>query len=235
MAKERLVGSDGKLVTVLLGTALVGDGIQTLDELAGGAAASGAGEGWYEIATISDGTSIFPAGLSVGDLWWDDGTALLDSGSTADDSVKPLDETVQADITSFNLDVSRSEIDVTVLEDDVMRYRSGKIDMTGSMEGITILGVTDNDGWIVNNFLRVIEQAAAGTVTVKEIDDAEIYIKGVLQKDMTSGEKDSFFWAKINILSSSLGASGENAQTFSASYRIAPGDPTPTMYIREIA
>lgn len=235
MAKERLIGSDGKLVTVTFGSALDGDGTDDLDDLVGDGV--GGGEGWYRIAEISDGTTALPAGLDVGDLFWDDGTMVLDAGSTQPDSVEPLVETVQADITAFNFDVSRPEINVTVLDDDVMRYRAGKVDMTGSMEGITTLGVTDNDGWIVNNFFRIIEQASAGSVTVKDIDDAEIYIKGVIQKDTSSGEKESFVWAKISILSSSLGASGEDAQTFTSNFRIAPpaaGETEPTLYVREI-
>lgn len=225
MAKERLVGSDGKLVTVTHDTEATGDGIDDLDQLT-----SSDGGGWYEITEIGS-TTAFEEALSVGDLFWDDGTMTLETG----DKVKYLLESEQADVTSFNLEVSKAEIDVTTLSDGVRRYRTGKIDMTGSMEGITTLGETDAAGWVINNFMRVIKQATAGTVTVSEIDDSSIYIKGVLQKDSSSGEKESFFWAKVNLLGSSLGASGEDAQSFSSNFRIAPGDPEPTFYVREIA
>src|SRR6056297_192236 len=237
MAKERLVGSDGELVTVTFGTALEGNvGGDDLDDLVGGGV--GSGEGWYRVAAISDDTSAIPSGLSVGDLFWDDGTLVLDDGTSQADSVEPLATTQQCDVTSFNIDVSRSEIDVTTLCDGVMKYRGGKIDMTGSLEGITTLGVTDNAGWVMNNFIRIIEQASAGTVTVKDIDDSDIYIQGKLQKDTSSGEKESFVFAKITILGTSLGASGEDAQSFSGNFRIAPGSTTeaePTFYVREIA
>lgn len=232
---KRLVGSDGELLTVTFGAALTGDGTSTLDELAGGASGSGAGEGWYRIDSISDGTTAFPAALAANDLWWDDGTTVLDAGTSSDDVVSPLVENRQCDVTSFSLDVSRAEIDVTTLCDEVKRYRGGKVDMTGSMEGITTTDVTDADGWVLNNFLRIISQAAAGTVTVNEIDDADIYIKGRLDKTETSGEKETFLWARVNILGTSLGASGEDAQSFTGSFRVAPGNPSPTYYIREIA
>jgi len=235
MAKERLVGSDGKLVTVTYDTAVEGNvGGDDLDTLQGDGT-TGSGAGWYEIVSISDDTSALASGLVVGDLFWDDGSLVLDDGTGTPDSVRFLVESEQADITSFNLEVSKAEIDVTTLSDGVRRYRTGKVDMTGSMEGITTLGETDSAGWVINNFMRTIEQASAGTVTVTAVDDDPIYIKGVLQKDTTSGEKEAFFWAKINLLGSSLGASGEDAQSFSSSFRIAPGDPEPTYYVREIA
>lgn len=234
-AKERLVGSDGKLVTVTLGSALTGDDTSDLDELAGGTSGDGTGAGWYEVASISDGTSALDSNLSVGDLFWDDGTMVLASGTSSDDEVKPLSETEKADIQSFSIEMSRAEIDVTTLSDGVKRYRAGKTDMTGSMEGLTTLGETTDGGYIVNNFIRVITQSSAGAVTIAEVDDDPIYIKGVIQKDTSAGETESFLWAKVNILSSSLGASGEDAQSFSSNFRIAPGDPEPTLYLREIA
>jgi len=237
MAKERLVGSDGELVTVTFGTALVGDATDDLDDLVGGGV--GSGEGWYRVAKISDGTSALPSGLVVGDLFWDDGTLVLaDASSTDADEVEPLVTTQQCDVTSFSIDVSRNEIDVTTLCDNVMKYRGGKIDMTGSLEGITTLGVTDNAGWIMNNFIRVIKQASAGTVTVNAIDDDDIYIQGKLQKDTSSGESEAFIFAKITVLGTSLGASGDDAQSFSGNFRIAPGgagDAEPTFYVREVA
>jgi hypothetical protein len=230
MAKERLVGSDGKLVTVEYDEEVTGDGIETLDELQGGSAASGDGAGWWEVTAIAASTA-FDSNLEVGDLFWDDGTLVLETG----DKAKYLIETEQADVTSFNLELSKAEIDVTTLADDVRRYRTGKVDMTGSMEGITTLGETDAAGWVLNNFIKVISQSSAGVVTKSPIDDNPIYIKGVLQKDITNGEKEAFFWARINLLGSSLGASGEDAQNFSSSFRIAPGNPDPTYYVREIA
>lgn len=228
---ERLIGSDGKLVTVELGTALDGDDTNTLDELAGGDADSGEGAGWYSVESIADSESALPSELSVGELFWDDGTLVLNT----DDSVKPLEETEKSDITGFSIEVSKAEIDVTTISDDTKRYRAGKTDMTGSLDGITEIEVTDAKGYLLNNFIKIIQQASDGTVTVNDIDSSPIYLKGVLQKDTTSGEKEAFVWAKISILSTSLGAGGEEAQSFSGNFRIAPGDPEPTLYVREVS
>lgn len=231
--KTRLVGSDGKIVTVAYGDEITGDGTDDLDDHIGDGVGSGAG--WYEITEISDGTSAFADGLVVGDLFWDPGTLVLDAGTSADDKVKPLTETEMGDVQSFSLEISKAEIDVTVLSDTVKRYRAGKTDMTGSLEGITSLGTTDSAGYVLNNFLRTIRQASAGTVTVAAIDDSPIYIKGVIQKDTSAGESEAFLWAKINLLSTRLGAGGEDAQSFTSNFRVAPGDPEPTLYIREVA
>jgi hypothetical protein len=226
---ERLIGSDGKLVTVELGTELNGDGQKTLDELAGGTAGDGIGKGWYRVSALA-ASSALPSGLSVGDLFWDDGTLVPVSG----DSVQPLSETEKSDITNFSIEINRAEVDVTTISDNVKRYRAGKTDMTGSLEGITDLGITTAAGYIINNFIRVIEQAADGAVTVNSIDDSPIYLKGVIQKSTASGEKEAFIWAKVSILSTSLGAGGEDSQSFSGNFRIAPGDPEPTFYLREV-
>lgn len=227
--KEYLVGSDGKLVTVALGTELVGDGISDLDDLVGGG--TGSGEGWYVITALA-AASALPAGLAVNDLFWDDGTLV----PATDDKVKFMTETEQSDVTSFKITIDRSEIDVTPLGFDYKVYRGGKRDMSGSLEGITTIGKTDAAGWVLNNFIKTIEQAAAGTVIVREVDESAIYLKGIIQKDASSGEKEAFIWCKILLLGTELGAAGEDAQSWSSNFRIAPdADVTPTLYIREIA
>lgn len=237
--KERLIGSDGKIVTVAYGSEL--DQTQAeaddLDEMAGGTTGDHSGEGWYEITQISDDETAFADGLAVGDLFWDDGSMVLDDGTAEGegDKVKKLEETEMADVQGFALEISKAEIEVTVLSDTVKRYRAGKTDMSGNLDGITTLGTTDAAGYVLNNFIRTIKQASAGTVTVSEIDDSPLYIKGVIQKDTSSGESEAFLWAKINLLSTSLRAGGEDAQSFTSNFRVAPGDPEPTLYIREVA
>ena len=213
MAKERLVGSDGKLVTVKLGAS--GDWTVA---------------GWYVISEIADTGSAFAAGFEVGDPIY----LATDPELAATDEVQLMTENEQADITAFSLEISKAEIDVTTLSDEVRRYRTGKVDMTGSLEGIITLDETDAAGWVINNFMKTIKQTAAATWTIAEADDSPIYIKGVLQKDTSAGEKESFFWAKVNLLGANLGASGEDAQSFSSNFRIAPGDPDPVFYVRTI-
>jgi hypothetical protein len=232
MAKDRLIGRDGKIVTVNKGQSnYSGDGSQTVDELAGGSASDGSGAGWYEIAAIGDPTG-FDSNLSVGDLTWTDGSDILETG----DEITPLNETEQSDVTSFSIEMTKAETDVTTLSDTVKRYRaSGKVDWSGSLEGITTLGVTDNPGWAINNFIRTIEFASDGSATVSAIDDSDIYLMGRIQKDTSSGEKESFVWVQITLTSSSLGASGEDAQSFSSNFRVATGGAEPTLYIREVA
>ena len=214
-SKERLVGTDGQLVSVTFG-----------EEVTSGAL----GEQWYRVTGIAASSGI-PAAVNVNDLIWGDGITLDPNG----DAVEPLEETIQADITSFNIEITRNEIDVTTLTDSTRRYRGGKTDMNGSLEGITSIGDTDNPGWVMNKVMAINRTDAAGAVTVDDVDEAAVYIKGVIQKDVSPGEREAFIWARIFVLGSTIGASGEDAQSFSANFRIAPGEPDPTIYIREIA
>lgn len=214
--KEKLIGSDGKLVTVEFGDALSGTD-DTIGE-----------DGWYIIDSIGDPSDL-PSGANEGELvYLEDGDSLADG-----DEVRPLNETEQADVTEFNIEIERAEVDVTTLSDDVRRYRAGKVDMNGSLEGITTLGETDREGWIMNNFIKTVDQEGT-SVTSTDVADDPIYMKGYIQKDDRSGQKEAFVWARVNLLSTSLGASGEDAQSFSSSFRIAPGDPDPTLYIRTV-
>jgi len=217
MARERLSGNYGKLVTVELSDAVTDDPVP---------------EGWHKITSLVTSQSSFHESLEINDLIWSDGTLSNGDGN----EYKSLTETDQADITSFSFEMSKAEVDVTTLTDDVKKYVAGKNDITGSINGNFILGKTDNAGWVVNNFLRVIEQTDGITsVTVKPIDDADLYLKGVLQKDTSSGEKETFVWSKITLTSSELGASMDEAQTFSGGFRVAGGDEEPALYVRTIA
>lgn len=217
LEQERLVGSDGKLVTVNFSTELVG----TTDSITEA--------GWYRVQSKAESDSELPTNSEVGDLVY------LEEGSLADgDAVTTLDEREQADVTGFNIEISKAEIDVTTLSDSVRRYRTGKTDMNGSMEGITTLGETDQSGWVLNNFLRVIKQTG-NEVEIRQIDESPVYLKGYIQKDEGGTQREAFVWARVNLLGASLGASGEDSQNFSSNFRIAPGDPDPTLYIRDLS
>lgn len=216
MARSRLSGNYGKLVTVELGDAETSDPVP---------------EGWHKITSLAASQSSFYESLSVNDLIYSDGELSNGDGN----EYAPLNETDKADVTNFSFDMSKEEIDVTTLTDDTRKYVAGKNDITGSIEGNFILGETDQAGWVINNFLKVIEQQDGGTsVTVSEIDDSDIYIKGVLQKDTSAEETETFVWAKITLTGSGLGATMDDAQSFSGSFRVAGGEEEPTLYLRTI-
>jgi len=217
--KTRLVGVDGKLVRVTYGDTESGESVPN--------------DGWYEITAKAESSEL-PDAANVGDLIY------LEEDDTlaADDEVTSLELTDHCDVTEFSFDIDKSEIDVTTLCDNVRRYRGGKTDMSGSLNGITTLGLTDEDGWVINQFLRVVRQQADGNggidYEVSEIDDSPIYLMGVVKEGIKPGEREAFVWARVTMLGSELGASGEDAQSFSSEFRIAPGDPEPTFYIRTI-
>jgi hypothetical protein len=217
MARTKLSGNYGKFVTVALGDAVTTDPVP---------------EGWHKVTSLVASQSSFAASLSINDLIYSDGTLTNGDGN----EYKPLTETDQTDIGNFSFEMSKEEIDVTTLTDDVTKYVAGKTDITGSFEGVFTLGTSDQAGWVINNFMRVIEQQDGVTsVTVNEIDDSDLYIKGVLQKDTSAGKSEAFVWAKVTLTGSSAGASMNEAQSISGSFRVAPGDgEEPTMYVRSI-
>lgn len=228
MAEKRLIGSDAKIEKVTFAATVTGDGIDDLDDLNGGGVGSGAG--YYTIVTIA-GTTAFDTDLAVGDVFYDDGTLVLETG----DEAKQHISTEQTDIQSFSLEVSRPEINVTTLADDFMVYRQGKVDISGSFEGITTIDVTDQAGGFINNFFDIFTQSSAGAITKASTDDSDIFVKAYLDESTDAGATESFVYMRINILSTSLSGGGEDAQTYTANFRVAPGQPAPFIYRRQIA
>ena len=230
MAEKRLIGSDAKIEKITFATTVTGDGLQSLDQLAGGTSGDGTGAGYYTVEVIA-ATSAFDTDLAVGDVFYDDGTLVLDTG----DQAKQHIGTEQTDVQSFSLEVSRPEINVTTLADDFMVYRQGKVDISGSFEGITTTDVTDSDGGFINNFFNIFTQSSAGLITKATTDDGDVFVKAYLDEDTGAGGTESFVYMRINILSTSLNGGGEDAQSYTANFRVAPGTPAPFIYRRQIA
>jgi hypothetical protein len=228
--KKRLTSENAKLAKITPGTAYDGDGVDTLDELAGGAAASGEGEGWYMIVTMAASSGI-PSELAANKLWWDDGTTVLETG----DSVQPIDATTLSDIQSFSFEFSTDEIEVTTLSDEFKVYELGKTDMTGSLEGVMEIGTTDVDGGVLNSFIDVIRQASDGTITYDPKDNSPLFIFAYIRKNPKAGQQEGFVFMQVSLLGANVQASGADKQGYTSNVRLAPGDYEPTLYLREKA
>lgn len=215
---RRLVGADGKLVKVELGDEL--DHMDTIDT-----------DGWYKITAIAESDSDLPPELSVGDLVYLENGDSLSEG----DKVRPLEETDLCDVDSFSLEVNQNEIDVTTLCDGTRRYRGGKIDMSGSLEGVFTLGITDVKGGITNKFFRIIKRAENADVTVHEVDGSPIWLKGVVQKESEESGREAFYWMQVQLLGYNAGAQSEDKQSFTSNFRISAESEEPTLYERELA
>lgn len=205
-AKDRLIGSDASLYKMNFGATL-----------ASGTMTSGS---WYKIVSIS-GTGTFAAGYQVGDLFLGNGQA-LNAGNQAQLGTPEL----LTDVTSFSLEFSRDEIEVTTLADDIKKYRPGKTDLNGMVEGINFISQMNKDGAITNRFMRVVSATAANASTLRSVDESPVYGQFYIQDDVTtSGETHAFLFGQIELYGYNLGASVADAQSWSSGLRFIGADP----------
>lgn len=205
-ALNRLIGSDASLYKMTFGTPLVT-----------GTMTSGS---WYMIASIS-GTATFPSGYVVGDLFLGKGQT-LNAGNTASLATS----TIVADCSSFSMEFSRDEIDVTVLADDIKKYRPGKTDLSGTVEGINFISEMNKDGSILSRFMKSVSATADNTSTLRAVDASALYGQFFIQDDTTtSGETSAFLFGQIELYGYNLGASVSDAQSWSSGMRFINNDP----------
>ena len=204
--KDRLIGADASLYKMTFGTPLVT-----------GTMTSGS---WYLIASIS-GTATFPSGYAVGDLFLGKGQ-MLNAGNTASLATPSL----MSDVSSFTLEFSKDEIDVTTLADDIKKYRGGKTDMSGTVEGINFISEMNKSGSVANRFVRVVSATADNTATLHTVDGSPLYGQFYIQDDTTtSGETSAFLFGQIELYGWSAGASVGDAQSWSSGVRMSGNDP----------
>jgi len=216
-----LIGDDCQLFTGTPGTEVTGDGTKTFDELAGGTAASGKGKGYWIITAKAASSSFWPAGAKIGDIYPAAGSEVPATG----DKCRLLALTQIADASGWSLAVSRSEVDVSRLKDEYKHYRMGKRDAQGTIKSIFTVGVTDGADGMISKTMRTFRKAAAGTVTITEIDNQPVYFLGYVRATETAGETAEFVFAKISLYNMTLGADTGAAQAYDTSFRLAE-DPT---------
>ncbi|MCP4336471.1 MAG: hypothetical protein GY679_01310 [Mycoplasma sp.] len=223
---NRLIGNDGYLSVAEIGSDLVGDGIDDLDDLYGGGVGSGAR--FYQVVQIADATSAITAlsaDLRVGDYFYNDGLTVLSAGTLLTDVVKSLPGAFDAEkdtsIKSFEITLSKDKIDTTTLTDDLKTYRMGRGDAAGSITGVTEV---DRD-LFSDRFLTRIEQAPDGTgMAVTRATNLPIYFVGFLQGQFLSGETVSAIVGKVELEGFTYGAADGSAQEFTTGFAPTAGD-----------
>ena len=133
-------------------------------------------------------------------------------------------------VNNFSVEYSADEIDVTTLCDSERSYRAGFTDATGTLEGVTTINVSE---YLMSRFIPIIEQTGE-TVTVTEIDGSSLIMRLVLNKASAGGTVMSYF-APIALTSYNLGASVDDAQTYTANFRNTPDDDLKPCILKEIA
>ena len=145
------------------------------------------------------------------------------------DNVIPLTLTRKCDITNFSVEYSADEIDVTTLCDTQRSYRAGFTDATGTLEGITTINVSE---YLMSKFIPIVTQTG-DTVEVTEIDGETLIMRLVLNKQSAGGDVMSYF-APIAVTSYNIGATVDDAQTYTANFRNTPDDDLVPCVLKEV-
>ena len=204
MARETLIGDYGSFQTISLGTDLIVAEVLTLGE-------------WY-LPTVIDPSTGFDANAEVGYLFQSDGTETL----VGSDVCKLLTMTTLCDIQNWKLDFTKDDIEVTTLCDSQKKYLPAKSDVAGSSTGVFKIGITDAVNGIQNAFVDIVQ--ASGTYAINKLNDSSIYVKLITQEATDSGETEQFYFAPISFSTFGQGATSGEAQTFEASFKVAPDE-----------
>ena len=210
---KRLVGKDGEVYAATKGALVEGNGSTALTD------------GYYIVAAVASTSSALPAGLQPGYVFKGSAEIIPAEG----DNVIPLTLTRKCDITNFSVEYSADEIDVTTLCDTQRSYRAGFTDATGTLEGITTINVSE---YLMSKFIPIVTQTGE-TVEVTEIDGGTLIMRLVLNKPSAGGDVMSYF-APIAVTSYNIGATVDDAQTYTANFRNTPDDDLVPCVLKEV-
>ena len=210
---KRLVGKDGEVYAATKGALVEGNGTTPLTD------------SYYIVAAIASTSSALPTGLQAGYVF--KGSAEITPAEG--DNVIPLTLARKCDITSFSVEYSADEIDVTTLCDTQRSYRAGFTDATGTLEGITTINVSE---YLMSKFIPIVTQTGE-TVEVTEIDGGTLIMRLVLNKQSVGGDVMSYF-APIAVTSYNIGATVDDAQTYTANFRNTPDDDLVPCVLKEV-
>lgn len=209
---KRLVGKDGEVYSAVKGLPIEGNGSTALTD------------NYYIVSEIVASGSALPEGLQPGYVFKGSTTITPAEG----DKVVPITLTKKCDITNFSVEYSADEIDVTTLCDSERSYRAGFTDATGSLEGVTTINISE---YLMSKFIPIVTQTG-DTVEVTEIDGDNLLMRLVLNKK--DGDILSYF-APIAVTSYNIGATVDDAQTYTANFRNTPDDDLKPCILKEVA
>lgn len=219
---RKLTGSDATVYTGTLGSEVTGDGTTPM------------AVGYHVATAVTDSSPGFPqptdGGLSirVGDV------IQVRTGQTitpvAAESWKPITLSELCDISSFTMPFAADEIETTTFCDIIKTYEVGKVDVSGTMSGITTIGTTTDQTGFLGQFIDIIRQDGAVSYDVFAQNSALLFGYFVANKNQTKGDEIAVF-APINIFGASIGGDQASAQTFDTSFRFASSDDVnPALY-----
>jgi hypothetical protein len=212
----KLTGDDGFLKKATFGTEIPGDGVTALPV------------GTYLVTKVAAASS-FPTtalggtGIAEGDIL--DVKTGVTITPAVDDDVVTLVLTDQCDISSWTMEFTRPEIDVTTLCNPQKVYRAGKVDMSGTLNGMYVTGTSDSVTGLLRQFLDIAKQDQDQSFDRFTKQDAILLGFFYLNRD-TNIADEQLVIAPYQSYGYSLGGEQESAVTFSAPFRF--GDLTYT-------
>ena len=207
MATKRLMGNDGNLFTFTLGAEITATTVLAA--------------GWY-VATAVAAVSGLPTNQQVGYPFYASSATGKKITPKAGDKEILLTRTSLCGVTKSLIEFSKEEVDVTTLCDAIKTYRAGLADVSGTLEGVTTIGVSEP---LIGKFIDTVTQAAnLGSTTITTVNGDSILLMQEINSLSTNSEATAMYIAPIQLFSYSASASIDGAQTYSSSFKIAPHD-----------
>lgn len=228
----KFTGDDGFVQYAVKDSEIAGDGATPLPA-----------PGVYLVTKVA-AVSSFPSTALSGEAIAPGDFLVLKAGDSItpaiDDDVISFITTDQCDLSSFQMEFTKEEIEVTTLCDLQKKYRAGKADMAGTLNGIFTAGISDATDGILRQFLRIVKQD--GDQSFDSFAQQEAILLGFfyINNDLNIAD-DMYVVAAFQIYGTSLGGEIGSAQSFSASFRFATKsftdsgngvtvEPEPTFY-----
>ena len=221
---RKLTGSDGTVYRGVLGATVVGDGATDMPV------------GYHVAVTVTTTTPGFPtqADSANSDPIRPGDVIAVRTGQsiqpTANESYKTITLTELCDISSFTMPFSADEIETTTFCDIIKTYEPGKVDVAGTLTGITTIGTTTDEDGFLRQFIDIIKQDGTTSYDVYTQSASILFGYFVANKTQAKGDEIAVF-APINIFGASIGGDQASAQSFDSSFRFASHDEVnPALY-----
>lgn len=210
MATKRLIGKDGKVAKGVKGALITGNGSTAL------------ATGFYITKNVLSTGSGLPDTITSGFIFYASAVTGKTITPATAETVIPLTLTDLCDIKSASLEFTKEEVDVTTLCDDLKTYRAGFSDASGTLEGITTIGVSES---IIGKFIPTIVQSVdLQDVVITDVDGDTLYLQVEVNQTSTAGENTAFYIAPVTLLSYSASAAVDGEQAFTSNFRITQDD-----------
>ena len=206
---QKFTGDDGFLQTAEFGAEIAGDGATPLPT------------GTYLIISVA-AVSGFPAPADGGDAAAAGDVIVVGAGvgiiPEVDDDVVTLTLSDKCDVSSWTMEFSKDEIEVTTLCDAIKKYRAGKPDMSGTINGIFTAGISDDPDGDLRQFIDVVKQDGGDSYD-KFTQEASIGLGFFYVNNNTAIADIMFVVAPYELYGYSLGGEIGSPQSFSSGFR----------------